>query len=336
VVSCEWWQRSIPGSSTIYHSQFTIHAIHVLRFTTFDELATVEESVHLALGVFDGVHLGHRAVIGRTVEAAKREGGRAGVVTFDPHPIRVLAPDKAPRALLATLDHKANLLSELGVEILLAIPFDAAFAQVEAEGFLDQLCRASVKTIAVGDDWRFGKGRQGDVAMLKQFSKSHGFTLEAVPPVMADGERISSTRIRQAIRDGSVTAVAEMLGQPYSVEGPVVEGRKLARQLGFPTANVATGEVQLPPDGVWQVTASSDGVDFHGVANLGMRPTVDGTTRALEVHLFDFTGDLYGRTLEVTFVSYLRGERKFESIEALRQQIESDVLTTRKLFSPET
>ena len=222
------------------------------------------------------------------------------------------------------------------MEILLAIPFDAAFAQVEAEGFLDQLCRASVKTIAVGDDWRFGKGRQGDVAMLKQFSKSHGFTLEAVPPVMADGERISSTRIRQAIRDGSVTAVAEMLGQPYSVEGPVVEGRKLARQLGFPTANVATGEVQLPPDGVWQVTASSDGVDFHGVANLGMRPTVDGTTRALEVHLFDFTGDLYGRTLEVTFVSYLRGERKFESIEALRQQIESDVLTTRKLFSPET
>ncbi len=307
----------------------------MLRLTSFDELALTDGPLHLALGVFDGVHLGHRAVIGRVVEAAKREGGRAGVVTFDPHPIRVLAPEKAPRALLATLDHKAHLLAELGVEILLAIPFDAAFAQVEAEGFLDQLCRAPVKTIAVGDDWRFGKGRQGDVAMLKQFSESHGFKLESVPPVMADGERISSTRIRQAIRDGSVTAVAEMLGQPYSVEGPVVEGRKLARQLGFPTANVVTGEVQLPPDGVWQVTASSDGVDFQGVANLGMRPTVDGTTRALEVHLFDFTGDLYGRTLEVTFVSYLRGERKFESIKALRQQIESDVLAARKLSNPE-
>lgn len=302
----------------------------MLRFTTFDELATVDEPLHLALGVFDGVHLGHRAVIERVVEAARRDGGLAGVVTFDPHPIRVLAPDKAPRALLATLDHKAHLLAQLGVEILLAIPFDAAFAQVGAGDFLDQLFRASVKTIAVGDDWRFGKGRQGDVAMLKRFSESQGFTLEAVPPVMADGERISSTRIRQAIRDGNVAAAADMLGQPYSVEGPVVEGRKLARQLGFPTANVVTGEVQLPPDGVWCVMASCDGSTYRGVANLGMRPTVDGTTRALEAHLFDFTGDLYGKTLEVTFVSYLREERKFESIEALREQIQLDALRARK------
>ena len=307
----------------------------MLRLTSLSELALTGEPLHLALGVFDGVHLGHRAVIRRVVEAAQRDGGRAGVVTFDPHPIRVLAPDKAPRALLATLDHKAHLLAGLGVELLLAIPFDAAFAQVEAEDFLAQLCKASVRTIAVGDDWRFGKGRRGDVAMLKRFSEVHGFSLQAVPPVMVDGERISSTRIRQAIRDGSVAAAAEMLGQRYSLEGPVVEGRKLARQLGFPTANVLTGEVQLPPDGVWMVTASCEGLDFRGVANLGMRPTVDGTTRALEVHLFDFTGELYGKTLEVTFVSYLRGERKFESIEALRQQIEMDVLTARKRFNPE-
>lgn len=307
----------------------------MLRLTSLSELALTDEPLHLALGVFDGVHLGHRAVIRRVVEAAQRDGGRAGVVTFDPHPIRVLAPDKAPRALLATLDHKAHLLAGLGVELLLAIPFDAAFAQVEAEDFLAQLCKASVRTIAVGDDWRFGKGRRGDVAMLKRFSEVHGFSLQAVPPVMVDGERISSTRIRQAIRDGSVAAAAEMLGQRYSLEGPVVEGRKLARQLGFPTANVLTGEVQLPPDGVWMVTASCEGLDFRGVANLGMRPTVDGTTRALEVHLFDFTGELYGKTLEVTFVSYLRGERKFESIEALRQQIEMDVLTARKRFNPE-
>lgn len=307
----------------------------MLRLTSLSELAFTDEPLHLALGVFDGVHLGHRAVIRRVVEAAQRDGGRAGVVTFDPHPIRVLAPDKAPRALLATLDHKAHLLAGLGVELLLAIPFDAAFAQVEAEDFLAQLCKASVRTIAVGDDWRFGKGRRGDVAMLKRFSEVHGFSLQAVPPVMVDGERISSTRIRQAIRDGSVAAAAEMLGQRYSLEGPVVEGRKLARQLGFPTANVLTGEVQLPPDGVWMVTASCEGLDFRGVANLGMRPTVDGTTRALEVHLFDFTGELYGKTLEVTFVSYLRGERKFESIEALRQQIEMDVLTARKRFNPE-
>lgn len=307
----------------------------MLRLTSFDELALSDEPLHLALGVFDGVHLGHRAVIARVVDAAKRDGGLAGVVTFDPHPIRVLAPEKAPRALLATLDHKAHLLAELGVDLLLAIPFDAAFAQVEAEDFLTRLCKAPVRTIAVGDDWQFGKARRGDVAMLRRFSESQGFALEAVPPVMADGERISSTRIRQAIRDGSVSAAAEMLGQRYSVEGPVVEGRKLARQLGFPTANVATGEVQLPPDGVWQVVARCGAESYQGVANLGMRPTVDGTSRALEVHLFDFSGDLYGRTLEVTFVSYLRGERKFESIEALRQQIEADVLAARKLSNLE-
>jgi len=306
----------------------------VLRLTSLDELALIGGPLHLALGVFDGVHLGHRAVIRRVVEAARRDGGRAGVVTFDPHPIRVLAPDKAPRALLATLDHKAHLLAGLGVELLLAIPFDTAFAQLEAEEFLAQLCKAAVGTIAVGDDWRFGKGRRGDVAMLRRFSEVHGFSLQAVPPVMADGERISSTRIRQAIRDGSVAAVAEMLGQPYSLEGPVIEGRKLARQLGFPTANVVTGDVQLPPDGVWLVEARCGGAIFSGVANLGMRPTVDGTSRALEVHLFDFSGDLYGKVLEVTFVSYLRGERKFESIEALKDQIEADVATARSLSKP--
>lgn len=306
----------------------------MLRFTTFDELATVEESVHLALGVFDGVHLGHRAVIARVVEAAGRHGGLAGVVTFDPHPIRVLAPDKAPRALLATLDHKAHLLAELGVDLMLAIPFDAAFAQVEAEEFLAGLCGGQVRTIAVGDDWRFGKARRGDVAMLERFSESQGFKIEAVPPVMADGERISSTRIRQAIRDGRLDAAAEMLGKPYSVEGRVVEGRRLARQLGFPTANVAIGEVQLPPDGVWSVEAHVDGRRHRGVANLGMRPTVDGTIRALEVHLFDLSEDLYGRNLEVFFGAYLRPERKFESIESLKAQIAADVMAARTHPAP--
>ena len=301
----------------------------MLRLTSFHELALVDEPLHLALGVFDGVHLGHRGVIARVVDAAKREGGLAGVVTFFPHPIKVLAPGKAPRALLATLDHKAHLLAELGVKVLLAIPFDAAFAEVEAEDFLNQLCKGQVRTIAVGDDWRFGKARKGDVALLKNVSESQGFRLEAVPPVMADGERISSTRIRQAIRDGRLDAAAEMLGKPYSVEGPVVEGRKLARQLGFPTANVAIGEVQLPPDGVWRVEVCCEDGTFQGVANLGMRPTVDGTTRALEVHLFDFSGDLYGRNLEVFFGAYLRGERKFESIEALKEQISADVAAAR-------
>ncbi|HEY8991783.1 MAG TPA: bifunctional riboflavin kinase/FAD synthetase [Luteolibacter sp.] len=302
----------------------------VLRLTTFEELAAIGEDLHLALGVFDGVHVGHRAVIGRAIAAAKRAGGRAGVVTFDPHPIRVLAPERAPRALLATLDHKAHLLAELGVELLLAVPFDAAFARVEAEEFLDRLCATKVKTLAVGEDWRFGRGRRGDVAMLRRFAAERGFALEAVPPVMGDGERVSSTRVRQAIRDGNLEAAAQMLGRPYSVEGVVAKGRQLGRQLGFPTANVATGDVQLPPDGVWAVRVATDGRVLEGVANLGVRPTVDGSFHSLEVHLFDFSSDLYGQTLEVTFESFIRPERKFESLEALKSQIAADSAEARR------
>jgi riboflavin kinase/FMN adenylyltransferase len=302
----------------------------VLRLTTFEELAGIEGDLHLALGVFDGVHVGHRAVIGRALEAARRSGGLAGVVTFDPHPIRVLAPSRAPSSLLATLDHKAHLLAELGVGMMLAIHFDEAFAQVEAEEFIDRLCVPQVKTLAVGEDWKFGRGRRGDVAMLRKAAVAHGFTLEAVPPVMADGERISSTRIRQAIRDGNLPAAARMLGRPYSVEGVVKQGRQLGRQLGFPTANVSTGDVQLPPDGVWAVRVELGDKELEGVANLGVRPTVDGTARALEVHLFDFQGDLYDRELDVTFVRHLRDERKFDSLDALKAQIEADAFEARR------
>ncbi|BCU78197.1 bifunctional riboflavin kinase/FAD synthetase [Luteolibacter sp. LG18] len=305
----------------------------MLRLTRFEELAAIDSPLHLALGVFDGVHLGHRAVISRALEAAEREGGTAGVVTFDPHPIRVLAPDKAPRALLATLDHKAHLLAELGVKLLFAIHFDEAFATLEAEAFLDRLLMAPVRTISIGEDWKFGHARRGDVPMLRRFSAERGFRLEAVPPVMGDGERISSTRIRQAIRDGNLDAAATMLGRPYSVEGQVMEGRKLGRQLGFPTANVATGEVQLPPDGVWAVRAALDDEKLEGVANLGVRPTVDGVQHALEVHLFDFVGDLYDRTLEVTFLSHLRNEQKFGSLDALKNQIALDAEAARKILA---
>lgn len=305
----------------------------MLRLTSFEELAGVEGPLHLALGVFDGVHVGHRAVIRRVLEAAERDGGRAGVVTFDPHPIRVLAPEKAPRALLATLDHKAHLLGELGVELLLAVHFDEAFAAMEAETFLGNLFRAQVATLAVGEDWQFGRGRRGDLHMLQRYGSERGFRLEAVPPVMLDGERISSTRIRQAIRDGNVGGVATMLGRPYSVEGPVLEGRKLGRQLGFPTANVGTGEVQLPPDGVWAVRVNLDDEKLEGVANLGVRPTVDGVAHALEVHLFDFVGDVYGRILEVTFVSYLRPEQKFGSLDDLKRQIAKDADQARKALA---
>ena len=296
-----------------------------------EDLQALGVPLHLALGVFDGVHLGHQAVIARAVNAADRDGGLAGVLTFDPHPIRVIAPAKAPSALLETLEHKAQVMNDLGVQLLIPLHFDRELAAMEAAEFIAKLLTANVRTIAVGEDWRFGHHRGGDVTMLQNESATHGFRLEAVPPVMHEGERISSTRIRQAIRDGNLVSAEQMLGRPFTVTGNVVEGKKLGRTIGFPTANLRTVDAQLPPSGVWVVRARLlDGSDVGGVANIGVCPTIGGTTRSLEVHLLDFQGDLYGKNIEIQFLNYLRPEAKFPSLEALRLQIQSDTNTARE------
>jgi len=298
-----------------------------IRLHRIEDLADQQGPLHLALGVFDGVHKGHQEVIARAVRAAREEGGKSFVVTFSPHPIRVIAPDKAPTSLLATLDEKAAVMKTLGVDGLLVIPFDQEFAKMPAEDFVNAICRGDVASIAVGEDWRFGRKRLGDVNLLGKMGEQLGFRLDAVSPVMWDGERISSTRIRQAIRDGNFATVENMLGREYEVSGPVIEGRKLGRQLGFPTANLRLGELQTPKDGVWAVVVDGGKA---AVANLGIRPTVDGEERLLEVHLFDFSGDLYGQTIKVRFVKHLREEKKFASVEELRDQISKDVVEARK------
>ncbi len=293
-----------------------------IRLDKLEELASRKGPLHLALGVFDGVHAGHQAVIAAAVDAASRDGGEAWVVTFSPHPIRVIAPGKAPSSLLATLDEKAAVVSSLGIDGLLVIRFDEDFSKTGAEEFVGKLASGNVASVSVGEDWRFGSRRLGDVEMLRRLGESLGFTLNAVSPVMWDGERISSTRIRQAIRDGNFDAVENMLGRPYEVSGTVIEGKKLGRQLGFPTANIRLGDLQVPKNGVWTVTVD---VGLKGVANLGMRPTVGGIEKLLEVHLLDFTGDLYGKTLRIRFGNFIRGERKFGSVEELKDQITKDV-----------
>ena len=226
------------------------------------------------------------------------------------------------------------MVADLGVQLFIPLHFDVEFAKMEASEFIEKLMAAPVRTIAVGEDWRFGHNRSGDVPFLEKEAARRGFKLEAVPPVMHDGDRISSTRIRQAIRDGNLDDAEQMLGRPYTVTGTVVEGKKLGRTIGFPTANLATGEAQLPPDGVWAVHALlPDGRKLGGVANLGMRPTVGGTTRSLEVHLFDFSGDLYGQELEIRFENHLRAEIKFPSLDALRIQIQQDADAARETFA---
>lgn len=301
---------------------------------TLEDLPALGVPLHLALGVFDGVHVGHQAVIARAVDAAAREGGLAGLLTFDPHPIRVIAPNKAPKNLLETLGHKARVVGDLGVQLFIPLHFDEQVAKMEAAEFMARLTAAPVRTIAVGEDWRFGHHRSGDVTFLEQEGQRRNFKLEAVAPVMHDGDRISSTRIRQAIRDGNLNAAEQMLGRPYTVSGRVVEGQKIGRTIGFPTANLSTGDAQLPPDGVWGVRALlPDGRSQTGIANLGLRPTLDGTHRALEVHLFDFCEDLYGNELEIRFHNHLRREIKFPSLDALRLQIQRDAEEAREIFS---
>lgn len=306
----------------------------VLIRRSLEELAGLGQPLHLALGVFDGVHLGHQAVIARAVEAARRDGGLAGLLTFDPHPIQVIAPAKAPAALLETLDHKACIVAGLGVGLFIPLRFDMEMAAMDASDFIRALTTAPVRTIAVGEDWRFGRQRGGDVNFLRGEAESRGFRLEAVPPVMFDGDRISSTRIRQAIHDGNLADAARMLGRPYAVSGKVVRGKQLGRTLGFPTANISTGTVQLPPDGVWAVRVSDSMGNLRpGVANLGIRPTIGGESRILEVHLFDFAEEIYDHLLDVRFERFLRPEMKFDGVETLRRQIEDDVKMARAFLS---
>lgn len=302
------------------------------------ELASVDKPLHLALGVFDGLHIGHQQVISTAVKAAHQEGGLAGVLTFEPHPIRILAPELAPSRILASLNHKRELLSDLGVDVMVVVDFTKEFADCEAEEFLSSLIAAcdGLKTISIGEDWKFGKKRRGDIAMLREIGGAKGITINGSQAVMLDGERVSSTRIRQAIRDGNMTAAQAMLGRRYTVLGEVIEGRQLGRQLGFPTANLRVFNEQLPANGVWCVSVTlANGVIVKGVGNLGMRPTVEGVEakRMLEVHLLDFDEDIYGMTMEVEFLDYIRPEQKFESIDELSSQIQSDVLSCREFHA---
>lgn len=306
----------------------------MIRRLAFSDLSEIDSPLSLALGVFDGLHLGHQAVMAKAVARAQASGGLAGVLTFEPHPIQVLAPERAPRRLLASLTHKIRLLEELGMDLIVVVDFDREFAEQKPEVFLQQLSQApQLHALAMGTDWRFGKDRQGTVERLQEFGEQEDVLVDAVEAVMIAGERISSTRIRQALRDGNLAAVEEMLGRPYSVMGTVREGKKLGRELGFPTANVVPTVEQLPPNGVWAVEARWEDEWRPAVANLGHRPTLGNHgDRLLEVHILDWAGDLYGKEVEFRFKDLLREERKFEGLDALTAQIKQDVARARKEF----
>ncbi len=286
-------------------------------YESLASLAENEEGFGLALGVFDGVHLGHQAVIN-----AARGVGSTGVLTFDPHPVDILAPSRSPRRILANLEHKKRILATLGVDFLVVIDFTHDFAAQEAESFAAELLATGVSRLTAGEDWTFGKKRGGDMIRLAEWAKERAEVI-AVPAVLHDGERISSTRIRQALSDQKLDQAADLLGRPYSVFGEVVKGKQLGRTIGFPTANVAVSEEQLPPNGVYLI----EGNGTRGVANIGVRPTVDQSSRrSLEVHLFsDEIPNAYGWPLEVSFLEKIRDEKKFPSLDELKVQIARDI-----------
>lgn len=303
--------------------------------TALSELTAVPGPVHLAVGFFDGVHLGHQEVIRRAQATAAADGGTAVVVTFDPHPMKVLRPETAPRLLTST-HHKQLILERLGVSHLLIIPFNETLATLSPEAFIRDLSAAAptLASITVGRAWVFGHGRSGNLATLTALGNAHKFGVFGVAPVIVADEPVSSTRARLAVERGDFPAAARLLGREYSILGTVIQGRQLARKLGFPTANLALEAEQLPPIGVYAVKALVEGRQLYGVANLGLRPTVEdgAVARHFEVHLFDFTGDLYGTTVEVRFVQRLRDEMKMETLDDLKAQIARDAQQARALF----
>jgi riboflavin kinase / FMN adenylyltransferase len=289
----------------------------------------------VALGNFDGFHLGHQAVVGRAVERARAEGRPAIVATFDPHPVRHFKPDLPPFRL-TTLGQRERLFAAAGADAMLVFRFDAAMAAVSAEAFVAEWLaeRIGAAGVVTGEDFTFGHRRGGNVAVLRRLAPAHGLSVDSVGPVMDGGAPISSSRVRDALRVGDCVEAARLLTRPFAIEGIVEHGDKRGRLLGYPTANLSMGKYLRPRFGIYAVRGRlPDGV-FGGVANLGIRPTFDPPKELLEPYFFDFAGDLYGRRIEVELIAHLRDEARFDSLEALKAQMQRDEEAARHALLP--
>lgn len=297
-----------------------------------EELAGVSGPVAVAIGVFDGLHRGHQEVVRAALEHARQHRGTAVVLTFDPHPTSVLSPDRVP-ALLTTPEQRRWLANEMGVQTLVALPFDQAMATTSANGFIQGLLESCqpLGCVSVGYDWRFGAGGLGNVHSLMDAGARDGFAVYGVPPVKVDGRVVSSTWVREAVTAGDLDLAAELLGRRFGYFGVVIKGRQLARQIGFPTANIRLETQVHPPQGVYVCEIVFGGEKRVGVCNLGSRPTVESDgVLSLEAHVLDWMGDLYGKKIEVRLLQLLRSERRFEGMAALKEQIALDVEAARR------
>jgi riboflavin kinase/FMN adenylyltransferase len=289
----------------------------------------------VALGNFDGFHLGHQAVVGRAVQRAFHARRRVIVATFDPHPVRFFKPDLPPFRL-TTLDQRETLFAHAGADAMLVFEFDEELRSTGAEDFVTRLLgeRIGAAGVVTGDDFTFGKGRGGNVDLLRTLGAEHGIISEAVAAVLLDGERISSGRIRDALVAGDTGTATRLMSRDFAIEGIVQGGDKRGRELGYPTANLALGDYQRPRYGIYAVRVTLDDQSEHpGVASLGVRPTFDPPQELLEAHLLDFDGDLYGRKIEIALHAFIRDEKKFDDIDALVAHMREDEAKARHLLA---
>jgi riboflavin kinase/FMN adenylyltransferase len=301
-----------------------------------DALPDAARGAVVALGNFDGVHKGHAAVMAQAVELARQLGAPAGAAVFSPHPRRVFAPDTPPFALMNDAQ-RVRALAESGAQIVHHIAFDRALASMSPDAFVETVLHAGLglKGVVTGADFCFGQGRAGSVYDLERLCAERGIEARVAEAVVIDGapDKISSSAVRFALREGQPDVAAALLGRPFAIEGEVFTGDQRGRTLGFATANIRLGDYLRPAFGVYATRSHlADGRPVPGVANLGKRPTVDGLSERLEVHLFDFSGDLYGQTLETELVHFIRGERKFDGLDALKAQIAADSAAARTVL----
>jgi len=291
--------------------------------------------VFCTIGMFDGLHLGHRHVIQSTVTEARKSGGIALGITFDQHPAKVVAPEHAPE-MIYPLSKRKQLLETTDLDAAWVIPFTTQFSQITGQSFLEYLCNQlrPLKRICVGPDFHFGHKRSGNIQLLRKEAPRLGFELPEIKPIKDRETEISSTVIRTLIREGKLAEVKRKLGRPYEICGNVIQGQKIGRSIGFPTANLDSTDLVLPPNGVYAVRVNLGDEQIQGVMNIGLRPTVDSTPsrRMVEVHLFDFDEQIYDHSMEIQPIGQLRPEIKFPSVEALKSQIKIDCLRAKEIL----
>src|SRR5258707_4739688 len=299
------------------------------------ELKPADRKICVAIGFFDGVHLGHQQIIRQTITDARQHDAIALVITFDAHPNTVVALNRVP-PLIYSLPQKLRAIESLGADALLLIHFDKSFSEQTGEAFIRGLARdlGHIQSLCVGNNFLFGHKRGGNVALLKKLGEELNFAVHGLAAVSLDGKAVSSTRIREAIKAGNLDSATQMLGRAYSLAGPVIRGDAVGRKLGFPTANIDVTGLALPPNGVYVVQARASGKIHRAVLTIGLRPTLQDPNPNLrvETHLLDFAGDLYGQELELIFVEKLRDEKKFDSLAELRDQITRDIRDAQSRF----